>query len=260
MKKKGYRIWIGVATFAILTAVWQICVSAGKISPRVLSSPWQVAVCLVEYWPSLLSSATLITGLEGLLGFLASIPLGLALGAGLYSSKTVQASLYPLIVTAQMLPLITIAPLFIIWFGFSPAGKGVMVAIFSIFPIAVQTFRGLEKVPEEYVDVAKSCGAGGWWILFHVKLRLAAPQIFGGMKIATAYVFATAATAEYLGARNGLGIVLQSAFESFQTPLIFSATILIIAMTALLWLLVSGGERLVSRPKRSFLKFAKGGR
>ena len=257
MKKRGYRIWIGIGTFAILIAIWQICVCAGKISPRVLSSPWQICVCLVEYWPSVLSSAALITGLEGFLGFLASIPLGLALGIGLYSSKTVQSSLYPLIVVAQMLPLITIAPLFIIWFGFSPAGKGVMVAVFSIFPIAVQTFRGLNKVPEEYVDVAKSCGAGRFWILLHVKLRLAAPQIFGGMKIATAYVFATAATAEYLGARNGLGIVLQSAFESFQTPLIFSATIVIIAMTALLWLLVSISEWAVSRPKRSFLKFGR---
>ncbi len=257
MKKRGYRIWIGIGTFAILIAIWQICVCAGKISPRVLSSPWQICVCLVEYWPSVLSSATLITGLEGFLGFLASIPLGLALGIGLYSSKTVQSSLYPLIVVAQMLPLITIAPLFIIWFGFSPAGKGVMVAVFSIFPIAVQTFRGLNKVPEEYVDVAKSCGAGRLWILLHVKLRLAAPQIFGGMKIATAYVFATAATAEYLGARNGLGIVLQSAFESFQTPLIFSATIVIIAMTALLWMLVSISEWAVSRPKRSFLKFGR---
>ncbi|MBQ5499982.1 MAG: ABC transporter permease [Aeriscardovia sp.] len=257
MKKRGYRIWIGIGTFAILIAIWQICVCAGKISPRVLSSPWQICVCLVEYWPSVLSSATLITGLEGFLGFLASIPLGLALGIGLYSSKTVQSSLYPLIVVAQMLPLITIAPLFIIWFGFSPVGKGVMVAVFSIFPIAVQTFRGLNKVPEEYVDVAKSCGASRFWILLHVKLRLAAPQIFGGMKIATAYVFATAATAEYLGARNGLGIVLQSAFESFQTPLIFSATIVIIAMTALLWLLVSISEWAVSRPKRSFLKFGR---
>ena len=257
MKKRGYRIWIGIGTFAILIAIWQICVCAGKISPRVLSSPWQICVCLVEYWPSVLSSATLITGLEGFLGFLVSIPLGLALGIGLYSSKTVQSSLYPLIVVAQMLPLITIAPLFIIWFGFSPVGKGVMVAVFSIFPIAVQTFRGLNKVPEEYVDVAKSCGASRFWILLHVKLRLAAPQIFGGMKIATAYVFATAATAEYLGARNGLGIVLQSAFESFQTPLIFSATIVIIAMTALLWLLVSISEWAVSRPKRSFLKFGR---
>ncbi|MBR4399377.1 MAG: ABC transporter permease [Aeriscardovia sp.] len=258
MKKNGYRIWIGIGTFVILLALWQVCVCAGKVSPRVLSSPWQILLCLVEYWPSVLSSATLITGLEGLLGFLASIPLGLALGVGLYSSKTVQASLYPLIVVAQMLPLITIAPLFIIWFGFSPVGKGVMVAVFSIFPIAVQTFRGLERVPEEYVDVAKSCGAGTFWILFHVKLRLAAPQIFGGLKIATAYVFATAATAEYLGARNGLGIVLQSAFESFQTPLIFSATIVIIAMTALLWASVAISERIISRPRRGFLKLGKG--
>lgn len=75
-------------------------------------------------------------------------------------------------------------------------------------------------------------------------LRVAARQIFGGVRVSAAYVFATAATAEYLGARSGLGIWLQAAYNSFQTPRIFAATFVIIIMTGLLLLAVHAVERL----------------
>lgn len=89
-----------------------------------------------------------------------------------------------------------------------------------------------------------TCGASRAWTLFHVDLRVAARQIFGGVRVSAAYVFATAATAEYLGARSGLGIWLQAAYNSFQTPRIFAATFVIIIMTGLLLLAVHAVERL----------------
>ena len=92
--------------------------------------------------------------------------------------------------------------------------------------------------------MALTCGAGRAWTLFHVKLRVAARQIIGGMRIAAVYVFGTAVTAEYLGARNGLGIVLQGAFNSFRTPLILAATVLIVALTGILCGLVALVERI----------------
>ena len=84
-----------------------------------------------------------------------------------------------LLTAAQTLPLISIAPLFLIWFGFEPVGKIVIVAVFAIFPIVVQTMRGLAAVPAFYDDVAMTCGASRAWTLFHVDLRVAARQIFG---------------------------------------------------------------------------------
>ena len=166
------------------------------------------------------------------------------LGVGIHCSRTAYAALFPLLTAAQTLPLISIAPLFLIWFGFEPAGKIVIVAVFALFPIVVQTMRGLQAVPRFYDDVAMTCGASRAWTLFHVDLRVAARQIFGGVRVSAAYVFATAATAEYLGARTGLGIWLQAAYNSFQTPLIFTATFVIIVMTGLLLLAVRAVERL----------------
>lgn len=242
-RRERWKRWtIGICTVAVLLAAWEVAVDAGHVSERILASPSAVLASIPQAWDTL-GPATAITAYEGLLGFAIAVVLGLALGLLLYVSRSFNAAVYPILVMAQTLPLITVAPLFVIWFGFEPLGKIVMVTIFALFPIAVQTYRGLRAVPRFYRDVALTCGAGRVWTLFHVSLRVAVGHIFGGLKIAAAYVFATAATAEYLGARNGLGIVLQSAFNSFRTPLIFAATLMIVLLTAALLAVLNAVER-----------------
>ncbi len=230
-----------------LLIVWEIAVDAGHISQRVLASPSQIAASIVKTWPDLWE-ATAITTYEAITGFLIAAAAGVLIGIGLYVSKTLYRGIYPLLAAAQTIPLITIAPLFMIWFGFEPLGKIVIVAVFGVFPVAVQTCRGMLAVPQFYEDVALTCGATRAWALWHVKLRVAARQVFGGLRISAAYVFGTAVTAEYLGAMNGLGIWLQAAFNSFRTPLIFSATIMVVALTALLLTIISLAERLLLGP------------
>lgn len=230
-----------------LLIVWEIAVDAGHISQRVLASPSQIAASIVKTWPDLWE-ATAITTYEAIIGFLIAAVAGVLIGIGLYVSKTLYRGIYPLLAAAQTIPLITIAPLFMIWFGFEPLGKIVIVAVFGVFPVAVQTCRGMLAVPQFYEDVALTCGATRAWALWHVKLRVAARQVFGGLRISAAYVFGTAVTAEYLGTMNGLGIWLQAAFNSFRTPLIFSATIMVVALTALLLTIISLAERLLLGP------------
>lgn len=238
------RILVGALTIVLLLAVWELAVDLGNVSDRVLAAPSNIVLSLTSSW-DVLGPATAITLTEGIAGFAVSIAVGIGMGIMLYLSRLFSAVFSPLLAMCQTLPLITIAPLFVIWFGFEPLGKIVMVAMFSTFPIAVQTYRGLAAVPQFYSDVALTCGATQSWTLFHVKLRVAAHHIFGGLRIAAAYVFATAATAEYLGARNGLGIVLQSAFNSFRTPLIFAATLIIVIMTGALLLILTLAERCI---------------
>ncbi|MEE1296301.1 MAG: ABC transporter permease subunit [Bifidobacterium sp.] len=241
------RRWPTIVTVIALLAVWQLWVQLAHPPTTLIASPTQIVAAMARTWPTLWP-ASCVTFLEGLGGFLIACVLGVLLGVGLYCSRTAEAALMPLLTAAQTLPLISIAPLFLIWFGFERAGKVVIVAIFALFPIVVQTIRGLDAVPAFYADVAMTCGASRAWTLFHVKLRVAARQVFGGVRVAAAYVFATAATAEYLGARQGLGIWLQAAYNSFQTPLIFAATIMIVLMTGVLMLAVHAAERLVLGP------------
>lgn len=247
LKSLFARVAPPALTVGGLLIVWEIAVDAGHISQRALASPSQIAASIVKTWPDLWE-ATAITTYEAITGFLIAAVAGVLIGIGLYVSKTLYRGIYPLLAAAQTIPLITIAPLFMIWFGFEPLGKIVIVAVFGVFPVAVQTCRGMLAVPQFYEDVALTCGATRAWALWHVKLRVAARQVFGGLRISAAYVFGTAVTAEYLGAMNGLGIWLQAAFNSFRTPLIFSATIMVVALTALLLTIISLAERLLLGP------------
>ena len=241
------RVLPPLITIGVLLAVWEAAVRAGHVSERTLSAPSQIVASMIDTWPDLMT-ATTVTTYEALAGFAIAVALGILLGIGLHVSRTMHRAFYPLLVAAQTIPLITIAPLFMIWFGFEPLGKIVIVAVFGVFPVAVQTARGLDAVPRYYQDVALTCGATRLWTLFNVQLVVAARQIFGGIRISAAYVFGTAATAEYLGAMNGLGIWLQAAFNSFRTPLIFSATVVVVVETALLIGAVTLAERLLLGP------------
>lgn len=233
-----------VATIGALLIIWECSVRWGHISERTLASPSSIVVAMWHTWPALMQ-ATAVTTTEALMGFAVAIVAGMLIGIGLYRSHILYAAINPLMVAAQTIPLITIAPLFVIWFGFDELGKIVLVAVLGLFPIAVQTCRGLRAVPQFYDDVALTCGATRTWTLWHVRMRVAAHDIFGGIRISAAYVFGTAVTAEYLGAVNGLGIWLQAAFNSFRTPLIFAATVVVVALTALLLGAVSLTERLL---------------
>ena len=193
MAKRRIPTLIAVIT---LLVVWEAWVRLGHVPSTMIAAPSEIAQATVETWPTLWP-ATEVTLLEGTVGFLFAVTCGILIGILLYCSRIADAALFPLLSAAQTMPLISIAPLFLIWFGFEVSGKIVIVAVFGLFPIAVQTIRGLEAVPQFYSDVALTCGATRAWTLWHVKLRVAARQIYGGIRVSAAYIFATATTASY---------------------------------------------------------------
>ena len=110
----------------------------------MISAPSEIFAATIETWNTL-GPAAAITGYEGVVGFLFAVFFGIMIGIALYCSHTFNAAFYPLLAAAQTMPLISIAPLFLIWFGFEISGKIVIVAVFGLFPIAVQTVRGLRS-------------------------------------------------------------------------------------------------------------------
>ena len=236
-----------VIAVIVLLVAWEAWVRLSNVPPTMISSPSEILEAMISTWPTL-GPAAAVTGFEGVVGFLFAVFFGILIGVAFYCSRTLNAAFYPLLGAAQTMPLISIAPLFLIWFGFEISGKIVIVTVFGLFPIAVQTIRGLQAVPRYYSDVALTCGASPAWTLWHVKLRVAARQIYGGIRVSGAYIFATASTAEYLGARKGMGIWLQAAYNSFRTPLVFAATVVIVLMTAILLAVVNLSERVLLGP------------
>ncbi|MFC0265861.1 ABC transporter permease [Alloscardovia macacae] len=228
----------------LAVAAWELAARANSEVSRVWASPSLVWNATRLNADALLRNLS-VTAYEALWGFALAIILGITFGVLLYISKLANATFMPLLTAAQTLPLISIAPFFLWFFGFDEAGKIALVTVFSLFPIAIQTSRGLAAVPRYFADVALTCGATPTWTLWHVLLRVAARQIFSGIRIAGTYVCATAATAEYMGSRRGIGIFLQSAYNTFQAPLVWSATLSIVCMTGALMAVIVIIERLL---------------
>ncbi|WP_240680325.1 ABC transporter permease [Alloscardovia theropitheci] len=224
--------------------MWEISANSNPETARIWASPSRIWTATQLNWPSLYSNLVVTTS-EALWGFALAIVIGIALGAILYLSSLANAALMPILTAAQTLPLISVTPFFLWWFGFDDSGKIALVTLFSIFPIAIQTSRGLRAVPRYFADVALTCGASRTWTLWHVQMRVAARQIFSGIRIAGTYIFATAATAEYMGSRHGIGLFLQSAYNATQAPLVWAATISIVILTGIVMLAVICVERLL---------------
>ena len=124
-----------VIAVIVLLAVWETWVDLGHVSPTMISAPSEIFAATIETWNTL-GPAAAITGYEGVVGFLFAVFFGIMIGIALYCSHTFNAAFYPLLAAAQTMPLISIAPLFLIWFGFEISGKIVIVAVFGLFPIA----------------------------------------------------------------------------------------------------------------------------
>ena len=131
MAKRRIPTLIAVIT---LLVVWEAWVRLGHVPSTMIAAPSEIAQATVETWPTLWP-ATEVTLLEGTVGFLFAVTCGILIGILLYCSRIADAALFPLLSAAQTMPLISIAPLFLIWFGFEISGKIVIVAVFGLFQI-----------------------------------------------------------------------------------------------------------------------------
>ena len=233
------------AGLVLLTLVlWEGVCRLGEVNPKLLPAPSVIIKAGIADWPAA-SLATQITLIEVLAGTLLAIICGVAISFVLWRAKTFGKAVMPLLVISQTIPVVAIAPLLIIWFGFGMTSKILLVALFGVFPIIVAFTKGLAAPSRDQIDVARSLGASPAWIFTHLRMPAALGDFMTGLRIAVTYGPATAATAEFVGAENGLGIYLLTAQGSFRTELVFFGAGILTLMTLAAYLLVGLAERVL---------------
>jgi ABC-type nitrate/sulfonate/bicarbonate transport system permease component len=226
-----------------LLALWELYVRAGNISTQVLPTPTAIVQALFANW-AVISDNTLQTLLETVLGMAAATVLGLLLAIMLDISSLVRRAVYPLLVTSQTIPIIALAPLLLIWFGFDIGPKIIVVTLYCFFPIAVASADGLAAAEPELINLLHSMRASRWQILWLVRLPGAMPAFFSGLRIAVTYSVTGAIFGEYVGAEKGLGIYMQLETNSHVVVLVFAAILVTAVLSLLLFGLVSLIERI----------------
>jgi ABC-type nitrate/sulfonate/bicarbonate transport system permease component len=150
-------------------------------------------------------------------------------------------------VLSQTIPLIALAPVVVIWFGFGPAPKIAIVALFTFFAVAVGTIQGLGSADPDTMSLLRTMGASRAQILWRVRIPSALPQFFTGLKVGVTFSYVAAIFAEYVGATQGLGYYMSTANQYFNTELVFGAVIVSALLTLALFGLVVALERAVIR-------------
>jgi ABC-type nitrate/sulfonate/bicarbonate transport system permease component len=229
---------------ALGLAVWQWSVTAAEVRPQVLPSPLRV---LEQGWAfrDQIWTHTVPTLQVTVVGFGVSLALGWILAVAVDFSPWLRRALTPLLVASQTLPIIAIAPLLIIWFGFGLLPKVLVIALVTFFPITVGLVEGFAATERQATSLLRSMGASRWQQFRYVRLPGALPRFFTALRIGITYAVTGAIFAEYVGATAGLGIFMSLQKNSFRTDLVLAAVLVTALLSVTLFLLTYLVERLV---------------
>ena len=237
-----------LALLAGLFLTWELYVQLSGINPVTLPAPSRIMDSGLNHHGTLLRNA-LVTVQETLAGLAVSISFGVALALLIDLFGPVRRALYPLLVGSQTLPIVVVAPLLVLWFGFDITPKIIVVTLYTFFPITVAFAAGLAATDREALLLMHTLGAGRLRTLQVLRIPQALPYLFTGLRIAVTYAVVGAVFAEWVGAREGLGLYVLLMKNAFRTDLVFAAVFLIAALSLLLFVLVGLIERLVVRWK-----------
>jgi ABC-type nitrate/sulfonate/bicarbonate transport system permease component len=233
------------AVFSLLVVgAWQLYTVVSGISPLLLPSPWEIARSVVAN-AGLFTDNAVVTLQEILIGFGLGVAAGVALGVLLTYSRMAERAVYPWLVASQMVPIVAVAPILVVWFGFTIVPKVVVVALVCFFPVVVNTIDGLKAVDPEMVRLVRTLGMSRPRIMRSVRIPSALPYMFSGLKVAMALSVIGAVFGEWVGASEGLGYLMLALNNQLATVDLFAAVLVLSLMGIALFFLVGVVERLV---------------
>lgn len=229
------NIWVPLLFVLVGLAVWEVLVRVTGVRPQVLPAPSQVAR---SGWAQreILGTHALATLQVTLIGFALSLVCAWLIAIAIDFSPTLKRGLTPLLVASQTIPVVAIAPLMIIWFGFGLLPKTLVVALVTFFPISIGLIEGFARTDREASNLLRSMGASKWREFWMVRLPSAMPEFFTALRIGITYAVTGAIFAEYVGAKKGLGIYMSVQKNAFRTDLVLAAVVVTAVISVLLYL------------------------
>lgn len=237
---------------AITIALWEAVVRLFTIPIYLLPAPSAVAGTLVELlgagWqeplyvggtPSGVIRDTYITLLEALSGLLIGTTIGLSLGVVMAHSRFAEQAIYPILSAIRATPIIAIAPIFIIWFGFGIAPKAAVAALSTFFPMLVNGITGMRTVDPSALEFFRSVHASTREIFWHLRVPNTLPYFFAALRLSVSLALIGAIVGELVGSREGLGHMITQMAIQLRTTHVFSGVLVLAAVGIILTQLVS---------------------
>jgi ABC-type nitrate/sulfonate/bicarbonate transport system permease component len=237
------RRWtLRLASVAAILIAWQIY--GGSINPILLSDPSAVAVAFVDMVRDgslghALASSLEVLGLGFLFGSVAGVVIGLAAGR----SETIAALIDLPVNALYAVPAVALVPVIVLWFGFEVTTKTIVVFFFVIFPVLINTTRGVREVDPELVEVARSFCSSERRMWFDLILPSALPFIVTGLRLAIGRALIGVIVAEFYTSLSGLGDLITTNASNFQTARMFVPIVVIALLGVFFTALLELAER-----------------
>ena len=227
-------------TLALVVAAWQLYVSVRDVPGYLVPAPGDVARRLLAD-PRFFYEQGLVTLTEALLGLALGGGLALVAAVALAHSRALERSILPLAIALKVTPIVAVAPMFTIWFGFGTLPKVLIAALITFFPVLINAITGFRAVNPGVLDVLRSVDASPAAIFWKLRLPSALPYLFAALKVAVTLSLIGAVVAEWSGSGDGLGRVILLAHANLDLPTLFAGVLTLaslgIALTAALALL-----------------------
>lgn len=230
----SWNVTAPILAIFIILVIWQLAVSIFDIETWMLPGPIQIIQEGIEIYPRLFShSISTITIALG--GFAIGVSVGLILAVLLHLMPRARQGIYPLMVLSQNVPIIALAPLLVLWFGFGTLPKILIITLVCFFPVAVSLIDGFRQTNPTLLNYMRMIGAGRRQIFFKLEWPSALPYFFSGLKMSATYSVMGAVIAEWLGAQQGLGVFMTVASSAFRTDQVFVSIFVIMLISLVLF-------------------------
>lgn len=227
-----------IISIAAVLLIWFFASEWEVVPAYMLPSPAKVANAFAGNFAVLMQNAA-VTLQEAIYGLLIGIVLAFIIATVMDRFSFLYKAFYPILIITQTIPTIAIAPLLVLWMGFSMAPKITLVVITTFFPITVSLLDGYKSADVDAVNLIRSMGGTRFQIFRRIKLPTAMPHFFSGLKVSASYAVVGAVISEWLGGFEGLGVYMTRVKKAYAFDKMFAVIIFISAMSLLLMALIS---------------------
>jgi len=211
---------------AFILVGWQLAVRLLELPTWLLPAPTEIVAKIFTDRAIILPQLG-VTLYEVLVGYTLAAVLGFVLSVTIVYSSAFRRGVLPLIVASQTIPVIAIAPVLVIWFGYNDIPRIIITALVAFFPLTVAIVTGLQTLEREFVDFFRAMHANEFQTFLKLRLPAALPNIFGGLKVATTLAVVGATISEWVGASAGLGYLMSQDTAQLNTTRVFASLVVL---------------------------------
>ncbi len=236
-----------VALLSLLVA-WEAAVRAGALDPFYTSAPLPIIATVARWVVSgyILEHMLATLGVT-LAGLVVGVVLGVIAGFALGFLRWFERVVLPFLTAANAMPRIILYPLIVLWLGFGPLSRVILVASLVVFPALLTTHAAIRQVDVEIVRNARVLGARRLALIRHVYVPAVALWLFSTIRVTMGFALAGAIVGEYVGAVRGMGMVIAFAQSMFRAREVMAGTVVLLAVIWLIDLGLRAAERWAAR-------------